>query len=110
MKLPNPERAVVDVRKLRDYCLNPNHQRGRHKARVFQSALGITAYEAEELRTALLYAARTYDAQPVETDEHGQRFMIEFEMQRGDKRAVVHSGWIVRKGETFARLTSCYVV
>jgi len=34
MKLPGGERANVDVAKLRDYCLNPTHPRGRHKARV----------------------------------------------------------------------------
>ncbi len=31
MKLPNAERAVVDLAKLRHYCLNPTHPRGRHK-------------------------------------------------------------------------------
>jgi hypothetical protein len=41
MKLPNATHAVVDVAKLRDYCLNPGHARGRHKARVFASVLGI---------------------------------------------------------------------
>ncbi len=43
MKLPNSDRAVVDIAKLRDYCLNPAHPRGRHKARVFAAALGLTA-------------------------------------------------------------------
>jgi hypothetical protein len=31
MKLPNAERAFVDVRKLRDYCLSGEHPRGQHK-------------------------------------------------------------------------------
>lgn len=35
MKLPNADRAVVGLAKLRDYCLSPTHPRGRHKARVF---------------------------------------------------------------------------
>ena len=41
MRLPNPSRAFVDASKLRDYCLNAQHPRGRHKARVFASALGL---------------------------------------------------------------------
>jgi hypothetical protein len=45
-KLPNPDDAVVDIRKLRDYCLNPAHPRGRNKARVFASVLGLTASDA----------------------------------------------------------------
>jgi hypothetical protein len=40
MKLPNAAQALVDLAKLRDYCLNPAHPRGRHKARVFATALG----------------------------------------------------------------------
>ncbi len=62
MILPNPERAFVDLAKLQDYCLNPEHQRGRHKARVFAAALGLTADQAEQLREALLIATRTCEA------------------------------------------------
>ena len=57
MRMPNPGSAVVDVEKLRDYCLNPSHPRGRHKARVFLATLGLTADHAEELRDSLLAAA-----------------------------------------------------
>ncbi len=49
MRLPNAERAVVDIAKLRDYCLNFEHPRGRHKARVFAAALGLTTADAEML-------------------------------------------------------------
>jgi hypothetical protein len=35
MKLPNSEKAIVDIAKLRDYSLNPEHESGGHKARVF---------------------------------------------------------------------------
>jgi hypothetical protein len=40
MKLPNAERAFVDIEKLRGYCLNPYHIRGKNKARIFSSILG----------------------------------------------------------------------
>jgi hypothetical protein len=54
MQLPNAERAVVDIAKLRDYRLNPNHPEGKHKARVFLEKLGITQNHAESLRQAIL--------------------------------------------------------
>jgi hypothetical protein len=63
MKLPGGERALVDVGKLQDYCLNNQHPRGRHKARVFASALGFTDADADVLRQALLRAAREGEAQ-----------------------------------------------
>jgi hypothetical protein len=40
---PHAESAVLDIRKLEDYCLNPSHPRGRHKARVFLDEAGIAA-------------------------------------------------------------------
>lgn len=58
MKMPGGEAAIVDRVKLTEYCLNPEHPRGKHKARVFAAALGFTAGHADELRTALLTAPR----------------------------------------------------
>jgi hypothetical protein len=46
-KLPNGERAVIGIEKLREYSLNPLHSRGRHKARVFWAALALTQAGAE---------------------------------------------------------------
>lgn len=73
MKLPNGDRAVVDLAKLRDYCLNEQHLRGRHKARVFSSALGTTSEDAEILRQTLLDAALEKRAILGERDDYGQR-------------------------------------
>jgi hypothetical protein len=75
MKLPNPDRAVVEIEKLRDYCLSSSHPRGRHKARVFVTALGITTDDAEELKRAILSAVTTEEATPTERDEYGQRLL-----------------------------------
>ncbi len=43
MRLPNGGAAIVEVEKLQDYCLSRRHSRGKHKARVFQSVLGMTS-------------------------------------------------------------------
>ena len=47
MNLPNGHASVVEIEKIRDYCLSLTHPRGRHKARVYQSALGITDKDSE---------------------------------------------------------------
>jgi hypothetical protein len=44
--LPKRNEAVLDIRKIEDYCLNPSHPRGRHKARVFREALGLQRSDA----------------------------------------------------------------
>ena len=110
MKLPNADRAVVEIEKLRDYCLSASHPRGRHKARVFATALGISAEDAEELRKAILLEITSEEATPAEHDEYGQRYMVDFLMRREGKEAVIRSSWIVRSGEDYPRLTSCYVL
>ena len=45
--LPNGHKAVVEIAKLTDYCLNPQHEDGKHKARAFASALGLGREDAE---------------------------------------------------------------
>ncbi len=49
MLLPNIAKASIDQKKLADYVLNASHPEWRHKARVFLSALGLTAADAEWL-------------------------------------------------------------
>ena len=98
------------MRKLRDYCLSPEHPRGRHKARVFAFALGLTVEDSEEFRRALLSAAVSGGAVPAEEDEYGQRHMLDFQMSTEIGSATVRSGWIVRSGEDFPRFTSCWVL
>lgn len=110
MRLPNAERAVVDTAKLRDYCLNMHHPRGRHKARVFLAALGLAAADAEYVRESLLRAASAEEAVLTETDEYGARYQLDFTLTRGKRAARVRSSWIVRRGENFPRMTSCYVL
>lgn len=71
MLIPNAENAVVDIRKLRNYCLNSEHEDGKHKARLFSSILGMTADDAEELRQILLKVIQTHEAQVGRQDEFG---------------------------------------
>ena len=94
MRLPRGGEAVVDPRKLTDYVLSPTHPRGGHKARVFESALGLLKRDAPLLRAALLAAAADSDATPTVLDAHGQRYQIEFEFRFGDRSAAIVSAWI----------------
>ena len=103
---------VVEIAKLRDYCLSDTHPRGRHKARVFRSRLGLTANDAELLRRILLDAARDRqdELQPTDADEFGQRYVLDFPMTTAAGNAMVRSAWIVLAGQDVLRLTSCYVL
>lgn len=109
MRLPNGDRAVVDIQKLSDYCLNPVSPRGRHKARVFAAALGLRSADADFLRARLLEAARNGDAVEREVDRFGKRYTIDFAIKTDSGEATVRSGWIILHGKNVPRLTTCFV-
>ena len=109
-KLPNGSKAVVPVEKFTEYLLNPDHPTGRHKARVFKAALGLTLENAEFLRERAQQIAVTGDAERQEPTPFGERYVIDFEMTTESGTANVRTAWIIRHGEDFPRLTSCYVL
>ena len=84
--------AIVDIRKLRDYCLEPKHDDGRHESRLFLSALGMTAADAEDLREMLLGVVITHEASLGRQDEFGQRYQLDFMIEWQDKSAKLRSG------------------
>ena len=110
MFVPNAENAEIDIRKLTDYCLNPEHEIGKHKAFVFESALDLTSENAGELKDALLEAVKMNEAQAGKFDKFGQRYTVDLEMRRGEKKATVRSGWIIKTDADFPLLTTCFVI
>jgi hypothetical protein len=110
MKLPNGDRADLGT-KIEDYVLNPRHWEGRHKARVFESILGITLANREVLCQAILSAAEnSEDADPLGNNGHGEVYILRFSLETQRGRAKVLTVWIIRDGEDFPRLVSCYIV
>ncbi|MBW4487588.1 MAG: hypothetical protein KME12_07345 [Trichocoleus desertorum ATA4-8-CV12] len=106
--LPFAENAIVDIRKLRDYCLSPSHDEGKHKSRLFSSILGMTAKDAEDLRQILLEVIKSQEARLGRHDEFGQRYTVDFPLQWQDRSAIVRSGWIIEQNSKIPRLTTCY--
>ena len=100
----------MDITKLRDYMLNPFHKEGKHKARVFEAALGLSINDAEWLRTKLMEITQQQDCQVGKKTEYGQRYLIDFPLTHQDKTAKLRSVWIMRSGENFSRLVTCYVL
>ena len=78
MIIANAERTVADIRKLRDYCLNPLHANGKHKAQLGRR------------------------------DVYGQRYIVDFSPTWHEKQIMIRSGWIIEHGTDTPRLTTCY--
>ncbi len=74
MHLPHSEEAILDIRKIEDYCLSPSHPRGRHEARVFR---------------------QSNEASQIAADEWGAHWRLDIAIRRHGKSAVVRTVWIV---------------
>lgn len=109
-RLPNGDRATLDLRKIEDYCLNPDHPVGRNKARVFRQTLGIDRADAGVLANAFLEAARTGAATSAGEDEWGPRWSIDVAISRQSASAVVRTTWMLRGNEKFPRFVTCWVL
>jgi hypothetical protein len=110
MRLPNGDRADLGT-KLEDYVLNPRHREGRHKARVFESVIGITLANSDVLRQTILSAAdNSDDAEPLGNNGHGEIYTLRVPLQTQKGTATVLTAWIVRDGEDFPRLITCYIL
>jgi hypothetical protein len=109
-KLPYAQNAVIEIVKLRDYCLSTEHPRGRHKSRVFHEALGLTVDDAEWLQQKLLDGIQTQSAAEQETDIFGSRWRVDLPLTRQGKSAVIRTVWIIKFGEQFPRLITCWVL
>jgi len=110
MRLPNGDRADLGT-KLEDYVLNPRHREGRYKARVFESALGVTLANGDLLRQAIhLAAENSDDAEPLGNNGHGEIYILRFPLKTQKGSTTVLTTWIVRDGEDFPRLITCYIV
>lgn len=109
MRLPKGERADVPLSRLRTYLLNPQHPKGKHKARVFAAALGLDESSAEALRDWLLELARTGEAAPGRSDAHGARFAMTAKMSYNGHEALVRTAWIIRTGNDTPEFLTAFV-
>jgi hypothetical protein len=109
LRLPRGREAIVDRRKLVDYALSVTHPRGRHKARVFASVLGLTASDADVLAEALRGAAADQHAAPMHADAFGARYQIEFEFRFRSRSAIIVSAWLSPPDASAPRLLTVFV-
>lgn len=82
---------------------------GKHKARVFSAALGITLRDADWLRERALEIALSDDTRQGAASVFGAKYVIDSELEHEGMSAIVRFSWIIEFGTDFPRLTSCYV-
>ena len=107
MKLPKGEYAIVDDAKVRDYLLSPHHPIGRFKARVFNAA-GYRLEHWQRLRDDLVALAATIDAQLVQHDAFGQRWVGRTTLAGPTGPLPVATVWLIPSEDAAPRLITAY--
>jgi hypothetical protein len=109
MKLVGAEIAEISEEKIYDYCLDPNHPVGAHKARVFKSALDIDQSNAERLMTFLRESLSFEDAHFVREDIFGKHYRIDHEVVGLKGKEILRSLWVIEREGHPPRFVSCYL-
>jgi hypothetical protein len=99
----------LDIKKLREYCLNPNHPVGKHKARVFFAALGVTKKDSSDMKKLILKKMEEAEIQLEYEDEYGKRISSVLELDINEKKAFVKTIWIIKRKENTAYFVTCYI-
>ncbi|MBW4623623.1 MAG: hypothetical protein KME17_30220 [Cyanosarcina radialis HA8281-LM2] len=104
-------RVIIEPRKLTEYALNSDNPKGADKAVMFQLYLGFTKDNYEALMAQILAVALEGEAILQRTDEYGQRYQVDLEVQGSEEeqKEIVRTGWIVAPGSDVARLVTLYV-
>jgi filamentous hemagglutinin len=108
-RLVGADRAIVEERKLVAYALDPTNPVGRHKARVFDAALGYTRSNCGDLLAQIREGVMAHRPIPGRVDEFGARFTVDMPVRGPAGQAVVRTGWIYDRGSVVPRLVTLYV-
>ena len=86
--LPNSENAIIEDSKLKEYALNPESDAGRHKARVFQSALGFNLTNWQLLKQSILENLPHQAAQVKGETAFGKKYTVELHLTGPNRNTV----------------------
>lgn len=90
--------------------LNKNHPKGKHKARVFEAALGFTSERYHLLIQQIKAQALDGEATVKHIDNFGQHLQVDMTIVGvTNQNASIRTGWLVAPNSETASLTTLYV-
>ena len=109
MRLPFAGQAVVAEAKLAGYLLNPEHPRGRHKARFFLG-VGFRREATEVLRAALIELARTSEMTALDGRDGTKYVGVGPLLAPSGREVWIQTVWVLDGGEPPPRFVTAYPV
>lgn len=89
------------MRIMPDYSLNRQHEAGKHKARVFEAALGISSDDAGWLREQLLSAVLEEEVFEGRPSPFGKKYIMDITISHSGRAASVRSTGSSKMERTF---------
>lgn len=107
----NSESIEIPPAKLTEYALNPNHIDGKHKAKVFETTLGYTLDNYQDLIDNVYRNINKFPFSQIGSNDQGKLFRCDIAMSGPNgKTAVVRTGWITENDSGLYRLTTIFVL
>ena len=108
MKLPNADKAIIPLQKLRDYVLSTSHPVGKFKAAFFQN-LGYTSDNWQQLEADIRSIIKSNDAAIGEKTEYGLKYEVRGIITGSNHQfAEIVTAWIILNGEYNPRFITTY--
>ena len=107
--LPNYQLAEIPDEKIYGYCLNSFHERGKHKARVFNQVFGITVQDGELLKSEIAGNLAGSEVTNIRESAHGTIYTVPLKICIFEREAEVITAWIIRHNNNVPWLITCYV-
>ncbi|MEY2978950.1 MAG: DUF6883 domain-containing protein [Prochlorotrichaceae cyanobacterium] len=108
MKLPNSKQAIISREKLIGYCLNSEHNSGKHKARVFKAVLGITSQNVKQLEVLIQQAALEGEVIQQSQTPFGIQFKVDWPVS-GYENVILRTLWEITETQPNPRLISAFI-
>jgi hypothetical protein len=111
MLLPNSTAVNRNhiAEKVHNYCLNDNHEKGKHKALLFRHLLGITQENSEILTQAIFEASQNESAVFVKSTPYCDLYNIVFLIATSNGAASIRTGWCVHHETNIPHLTTAFI-
>lgn len=86
------------------------HPYGKHKAKVFESVLGIKPGDAAWLAKQIQIELPNFEAKPSKIDVYGKRYTVDLKIRKLEREVWIRTGWIFISGTDRPRLTTCFIL
>ncbi|GAB1410283.1 hypothetical protein MASR1M90_14370 [Desulfovibrionales bacterium] len=107
--MPNVDEAIVAIEKISGYILDPDNEKGKHKAKVLASAFGLQFNEedAEYLRSAIASGLANGTVTSESHSKHGKKYNVAIAITgKNGHSEEMTTGWIIDKGSEIPRFVT----